>query len=117
MVRKHDPGQEKRFRKIFWIGLHENRCGERKAHHHDQQKRRQNAESPACSKVENAEPLVLDILGDLIDNQIARDNKKDVDANKSAAKPGQADVGPNNRKNCNRAQAVDKWSVSSNFVN
>jgi hypothetical protein len=52
--------------------LHENRCGERKAHPHDQQKRRQDAERPASSKVENAEPLVLDVLGDLIDNQIAR---------------------------------------------
>jgi hypothetical protein len=52
--------------------LHENRCGERKAHPHDQQKRWQDAERPASSKVENAEPLVLDVLGDLIDNQIAR---------------------------------------------
>ena len=63
------------------------------------------------------EPLVLDILRDLIDNQIARDNKKDIDADKSATKPGQADVRSNNRKNRNRAQAIDKWSVNSNFVN
>ena len=117
MVRKHDRGQEKRFRKIFRLGLHENRCRERKGHHHNQQKRRQNAESPASSEVENAEPLVLDVLGDLIDNQIARDNKKDIDADKSPAKTGQADVGSNNRKNRNRAQAIDKWSVNSNFVN
>ena len=74
------------------LGLHENRCGEHKAYHHDQQKRRQNSESPASSEVENAESLVLDVLGYLIDNQIARDNKKDIDADKSPAKTGQADV-------------------------
>ena len=82
--------------KIFRLGLHENRCEERKAHHHDQQKRRQNAEGPARSEVENAEPLVLDVLGDLIDNQIARDDKKDIDADKSPAKTGQADVRSDN---------------------
>ena len=97
--------------------MHENRCRERTAHHHNQQKRRQNAESPARRKVENTETLVLNVLGDLIDNQIARDDKKDIDADKSATKIGQADVRPNNRKNCNRAQAVDKWSVYPDLVN
>ena len=109
--------KKKGFRKIFRLGLHENRCRERKAHHHNQQKRRQNAESPARRKVENTETLVLNVLGDLIDNQIARDDKKDIDADKSATKTGQADVRPNNRKNCKRAQAVDKWSVYPDLVN
>src|SRR4029079_16865031 len=99
MVREHDRGHEKGLRKSVRLGLHENRGRERKAHHHDQQKCRQDAESPARSEVENAEPLVLDILGYLIDNKIARDNKKDIDADKSATKTGQADVRPNNRKN------------------
>jgi hypothetical protein len=97
--------------------LHEYRRGERKAHNHDQQKCGQDTESPARSEVENAEPLVLDVLRDLIDNQIARDNKKDIDADKSPAKTGQADVRANNRENCNRPQAVNKWSVYSNLVN
>lgn len=117
VVRDHDRGQEKRFRKIFRLGLHEYRRGERKAHDHDQQEGRQDAESSARSEVENAEPLVLDVLRDLIDNQIARDNKKDIDADKSPAKAGQADVRANNRENCNRPQAVNKWSVYSNLVN
>jgi len=117
MIREHDRGQEKGFREIFRLGLHENCCGEREADNHDQQKRRQDTEGPASGEVENIEPLVLDVLRDLIDNQIARDNKKDIDADKSATKPGQADVRSNNRKNRNRAQAIDKWSVNSNFVN
>ena len=117
MVREHDRGQEKGFREIFRLGLHEYRRGERKAHNHDQQKCGQDTESPARSEVENAEPLVLDVLRDLIDDQIARDDKKDIDADESAAKPGQADVRANNRKNCNRPQAVNKWSVYSNLVN
>src|SRR6185503_2495481 len=117
MVREHDCGQEIGFRKIFRLSLHEYCRGERKARHQNQQKRRQDAERPTRSKVENAETLVLNVLDYLIDNQIARDDKKDIDADKSAAKTGQADVRPNNRKNCNRAQAVDKWSVYPDLVN
>src|SRR5215510_5820084 len=117
MVREHDRGQEKRFRKILRLSLHEYYCGERKAGHHDQQKRRQDAESPASGKVENAKSLARDVFGYLIDDQIARDHKKDIDADKSATKAGQADVRSDNGKNRYCAQTIDEGSVYSNFVN
>jgi len=98
------------------LRLHKDCCGEHKADHHDKQKCGQNTQRPATAKFKRAKAPILNVSDDLIDDQIARDHKKYVDAHVPTGKSRNTYMRTDYRQDRNRSQAVDKWLVGADVV-
>src|SRR5262249_14196429 len=67
-------------------------------------------------EIPQAEAPNMDVGGDLVDDQVARDNEEDVDADVSARRARQLEMARDHRENRDRAQPVDERLVGMNVV-
>ncbi len=85
MVGEHDCREKERVGEFLVLGLHKDRGHENEACDHHQKKRRQDPRGTARAEFEETELSSANVRANLIDDQIAGDDEKDVDPDEAAS--------------------------------